>query len=259
MKILRSLFLIINYKTLVITTLSVLATWLCIELYIYAEFPLTLLGIAIVFPIVFSINSAYKRRERALLALAEIRGFALGIYQSAKNLSDNFTQADEERMQSKLIELFRAIKNFLEGPRDQSKELEKEIYLKLDDVSKEIRYLKDAGLAGRFVSRLNQYLTRLTVGIDTMKVIFYYRTPRTLRAYSKIFIYLFPLVYAPYFATLASDYIFGLGYVMPVMFSFILVSLDNVQEHLEDPYDQIGEDDINMDMSDVEVMVGKNS
>lgn len=31
---------------------------------------------------------------------------------------------------------------------------------------------------------------------------------------------------------------------MPVLFSFILVSLDNIQEHLENPFDQIGEDDV---------------
>jgi len=31
---------------------------------------------------------------------------------------------------------------------------------------------------------------------------------------------------------------------MPVLFTAILVSLDNIQEHLENPFDQIGEDDI---------------
>jgi len=36
----------------------------------------------------------------------------------------------------------------------------------------------------------------------------------------------------------------GLAYVMPVLFTTILVSLDNIQEHLENPFDQIGEDDI---------------
>ena len=33
-------------------------------------------------------------------------------------------------------------------------------------------------------------------------------------------------------------------YVIPVLFNTILVSLDNIQEHLENPFDQIGEDDI---------------
>jgi predicted membrane chloride channel (bestrophin family) len=35
-----------------------------------------------------------------------------------------------------------------------------------------------------------------------------------------------------------------LYYVIPVLYSFILVSLDNIQDHLENPFDDIGEDDI---------------
>ena len=33
-------------------------------------------------------------------------------------------------------------------------------------------------------------------------------------------------------------------YVVPTLFSVLLVSLDNIQEHLENPFDQIGEDDV---------------
>ena len=36
----------------------------------------------------------------------------------------------------------------------------------------------------------------------------------------------------------------GLEYVTPVLLTMILVSLHNIQEHLEDPFDQVGEDDI---------------
>ena len=46
------------------------------------------------------------------------------------------------------------------------------------------------------------------------------------------------------FAYIAQDYSSGLMYVMPILFSFILVSLDNIQAHLENPFDQIGEDDV---------------
>jgi hypothetical protein len=35
-----------------------------------------------------------------------------------------------------------------------------------------------------------------------------------------------------------------LAYIMPVLLSVILVSLDNIQDHLENPFDQIGEDDV---------------
>ena len=53
-----------------------------------------------------------------------------------------------------------------------------------------------------------------------------------------------PILYGPYFAAVAQDYSSGLIYVMPVLFTMILVSLDNIQDHLENPFDQIGEDDI---------------
>ena len=257
MKFIRSVALILNYKTLIVTGISVLGTWVCIQFDITANFPLTIVGIAIVFPIVFSISGAFKRRERALTSLAEIRGFALGIYLTAKNLSDVFTEEDDQRIKTRIVDLFTAIKLFLESPRVHSKELEKKIYVNLGELSQEVRFLKDQGLSGRFASRLSQYLTRLTVALDTMKVIFYYRTPLTLRAYSKVFIYAFPIIYAPYFALISYDYAGYLSFVMPVLFSFILISLDNIQEHLEDPYDQIGEDDITIDIEDIKDMIGK--
>ena len=33
---------------------------------------------------------------------------------------------------------------------------------------------------------------------------------------------------------------------MPVLFAPVLVSLDNIQEHLENPFDQIGQDDVSI-------------
>ena len=37
---------------------------------------------------------------------------------------------------------------------------------------------------------------------------------------------------------------FGLEYVTPILLTMILVSLENIQEHLENPFDQVGEDDV---------------
>jgi hypothetical protein len=33
---------------------------------------------------------------------------------------------------------------------------------------------------------------------------------------------------------------------MPVLLTVIPVSLDNIQEHLENPFDQVGEDDVSI-------------
>jgi hypothetical protein len=77
-----------------------------------------------------------------------------------------------------------------------------------------------------------------------VKHVYQYRTPVTLRAYSKVFIYLIPVLLGPYFAAISLEYSSSLTYVMPVLLSVILVSLDNIQEHLENPFDQVGGDDV---------------
>ena len=65
-KLIKRIFLIINLKTVIITALSIASTSFCLHYDIKANFPLTLIGTAIVFPVVFSIGGAYKRREIAL-------------------------------------------------------------------------------------------------------------------------------------------------------------------------------------------------
>jgi predicted membrane chloride channel (bestrophin family) len=84
----------------------------------------------------------------------------------------------------------------------------------------------------------------MIIAFDNMRIVHRYRTPITLRAYSKVFIYSFPIIYGPYFASTFHDFSAQLEYVMPVLYSFILVSLDNIQDQLEDPFDEVGEDDI---------------
>jgi hypothetical protein len=84
----------------------------------------------------------------------------------------------------------------------------------------------------------------MIIAFEDVKHIYQYRTPRTLSAFSDFFVTVLPIVYGPYFASIAQDFSIQLVYVMPVLFTMILVSLDNIQEHLENPFDQIGEDDI---------------
>ena len=47
----------------------------------------------------------------------------------------------------------------------------------------------------------------------------------------------------------------GLEYMMPVVFTFILISLDNIQSHLENPFDQVGEDDVKFDVELMEELL----
>ncbi len=246
MRIVRSLYLIINYKTFLVTALSLVSTWLCTKYNYKADFPLTLVGIAIVFPVVFSIDSAYKRRERALMLLADLEAHLVALNMAAKdwlrNMDNDFLTAYRQR----LLAVYAAIKNFF-LQKESSAEGEKKISLAMSKLSEATQQLRDYNLPAGEMSRVNQYLSKILIDIENLKTIFYYRTPVTLRSYSRVFIYAFPIIYGPYFVYIAESFSPGLEYAMPVIFSFILVSLDNIQVHLENPFDQLGEDDIKFD------------
>ena len=51
--------IIVNAKTIAITAAAVVSTWLCSYYNIKADFPMTLVATAVVFPIVFSIGAAW--------------------------------------------------------------------------------------------------------------------------------------------------------------------------------------------------------
>ncbi len=76
----HAIFLIFNLQILVIYILAVTSTILCIHFEYEADFPLSLIATSIVFPIVFSIGGAYKRREAALREYAAIKGCLRAIF-----------------------------------------------------------------------------------------------------------------------------------------------------------------------------------
>lgn len=129
----------------------------------------------------------------------------------------------------------------------RSAKYEENVYKKFSELSAFIKDdLRGNGLPSGETSRCNQFLSKMIVAFEDVKHIYQYRTPRTLSAFSDLFVTILPVLYGPYFAAVSADYAPSLVYVLPVMFTMILVSLDNIQEHLENPFDQIGEDDISI-------------
>lgn len=251
-RVLRSFLLIINYKTLIITTLSVISTYVCYRLGFTAKFPDMLVGVAIVFPVVFSIGSAYNRRENALQRFSDFKGHAIAIYYAARDwTTDNDHDLPDEvrKLVMEMISIMR--KMFNSDKRIELRENERRIYASFSRLSGIVKAMRDHGVQTSETSRVNQYVSKMIIAFDNLQVVHSYRTPITLRAYSKVFIYIFPIIYGPYFASTFNDFSANLEYVMPVLYSFILVSLDNIQDHLEHPFDEVGEDDIRIDEEEI--------
>ena len=251
-RVLKSFLLIINYKTLIITALSVISTYICIEYEITARFPDMLVGVAIVFPVVFSISSAYTRRETALQRLSDFKGHAVAMYYAMRDWPSDKANDLTDRMKGIMNEITWIMRDmFIKHHRKDWEKNEHEIYERFSGLSQLTMELRNYGVQSGEISRISQYVSKMIIAFDNLKVIHAYRTPITLRAYSKVFIYVFPILYGPYFAATANDYSSGLEFVMPILYSFILVSLDNIQDHLEHPFDEIGEDDIRIDERDM--------
>ena len=104
------------------------------------------------------------------------------------------------------------------------------------------------------IIRVKNELFESVEKLNTLKI---HSTPIPLRLYCLVFIYLSPLVYNS--NILASfDKNNFLELVVSIFFSviigFILMALYNIQEYIEDPFDQEGLDDLKFD----EMLVGDN-
>lgn len=246
-KVVKSFSSIINYKTFIITALSVLSTYLCIQYGLTAKFPDMLVGVAIVFPVVFSIGSAYTRRETALQRFSDFKGHAIAIYYATRDWPTEKENDLPVRISQSIRDIMIQMKVMLKGSTIAWVDKEKTMYEKFSNLSKLTMELRKLGVQSGEISRVSQYVSKIIIAFDNMKIVHQYRTPVTLRMYSKVFIYIFPIIYGPYFASSFKDYSASLEYVMPILYSFILVSLDNIQDHLENPFDEVGEDDIIID------------
>ena len=77
-----------------------------------------------------------------------------------------------------------------------------------------------------------------------------HRTPIAIRAYCLIFIYIYPLIYTPALYHKLHDGVSlnesWIVYALSSISTFILISLYNVQDQMENPFDQKGLDDIRL-------------
>ncbi len=254
-KMFKSFSLIINYKTFIITALSVMSSYACFHLGLTAKFPDMLVGVAIVFPVVFSIGSAYTRRETALQRYADFKGHAIAIYFATRDWTTSKESTLPMQMSQLVQDMIRQVKQMLLLSPEEFRKCEKEMYVLFSKLSIMSMELRGLGVQSGEISRVSQYVSKVIIAFDNMKIIHNYRTPVTLRTYSKVFIYVFPIIYGPYFASTFHDYSAQLEYVMPILYSFILVSLDNIQDHLENPFDEVGEDDIVIDAEEIKQLL----
>jgi predicted membrane chloride channel (bestrophin family) len=237
----------VNLKSVLISALAILSTWVSLRLGITADFPLTLVATAIVFPLVFSISTAYARREKALEDYGKLKALGRSLYLASRDWLPLQDKDRDHELKAALYELLSASRDMFTSPLSEMTGFEARIHAAFDRLSLFVRDMRAAGLSATECSRLNQYVSHMMTAFENIKHIYEYRTPRTLRAFSEFFILLLSILYGPYFAYQAVEFSPDLFFIMPALFALILVGLANIQDHLENPFDQIGQDDVAID------------
>ena len=93
--------IIINFRTLITLLLSVTVPFIAYEFEVVYNIDLTLMSIAIIFPLVFTIRGAFRRREKALEHLSRFRA-SLRTVESfflASKMSDELKSESERKIQ----------------------------------------------------------------------------------------------------------------------------------------------------------------
>src|SRR5258708_32215541 len=142
-KIIKSVRHIINYKTFLITGLSVLSSYLCFHLGLTAKFPDMLIGVAIVFPVVFSIGSAYTRRETALQRFSDFKGHAIALYYASRDWSTEKDHELSSKARTLILELLLTMKDMFKSKShdvwDKDEKIIYELFSKLSSLTMEFR------------------------------------------------------------------------------------------------------------------------
>ncbi len=235
MKIL-SLF---NLRTFLVLLISQLATFLVIHYQIKYQFDFLLFGLAIGFPLAFSIQAAFRRRDRALEYFSMFKGSTLAIHYSFS--------VSEDLLPEKKIEIRSILKSMSDQLIRQLQERIKSYSPMLEAVDKILEFIERnrETLSNRNVLRIIRYLRDVTESSTYLVSLVRHRTMIGLRVYSLAFILIFPVIQAPILNYKLGDLIPTWAfYSLMALGSLLLITLSNFQKMIEYPFDSRGMDNI---------------
>ncbi len=211
---------------------SAITTFLCvksgfaIEMHVVAS--VFFIGIFVSFTIVM--NTADERRFKAYDEIALIKANLISFLQITQ--FRNLSKGDYDNIANGLSEIMPALSAFLyenDIKTAQSKLFYTEQKLKHLELIVEI--LRKANLPSPELSRMHQWLGQIYFSLEKLLIIKEHRTPLILRMFLKFALIISVFVLAPEFANLQYW-----GIVMSAVIAFLLISLIEIQNRIENPF-----------------------
>ena len=247
---LKAIYYVLNLRLIIILIETILVLQLYKTYDIKIEIDLTVLSVAIVFPLVFSITSAYQRRQDSIRHYTGFRNKIIDLTNLIYSV-DNIDKEEYNLLFQELLTLQKSINSMLLSDLNQlyqSKEYRK---LRKNIFSQIIR------IKNKFNEREKDSIIRvkneLFFDVEMLNGIRIHGTPISLRVYCLIFIFISPFLFSSNQFFISESFKTELfSTIISLTISFILMALYNVQEYIENPFDQKGLDDLKINSLQVE-------
>jgi len=230
-----------NLRTFLALAISQAAAFITWKYQIKFDFSLMLFSLCVVFPLHYSIQAAFKRRDRALEYFSLFKAGSLALVYSF-HVAEDLDEKKKQEANTLLKNLFQQLVSLLETRTNNYPSFKQNldalfvfIENNREEISKRnvlrmIRYAKD-------VAESSVYLVSLVN----------HRTMAGMRFYGLFFILLFPILQAPILfhrlENLVSVFSF---HALLAICSLILITLSNFQLMIEYPFDKHGIDNIQL-------------
>eukprot|EP00292_Cryptomonas_paramecium_P000132 CAMPEP_0113729556 /NCGR_PEP_ID=MMETSP0038_2-20120614/42627_1 /TAXON_ID=2898 /ORGANISM="Cryptomonas paramecium" /LENGTH=243 /DNA_ID=CAMNT_0000661435 /DNA_START=89 /DNA_END=817 /DNA_ORIENTATION=- /assembly_acc=CAM_ASM_000170 len=220
---------------------------------------MSIVAVGTIFPLVFSVQASFQRRERALAALASLKGSIFAVYLMFKSWDRERTGKWATEAELIFHKLLDDIEYYLRHP-SLPEESGNVIY---DGFATLARKMNEFGPAAGFnrggeggMGRMAAFLQEMVKSFEAVRAIRDTETPVGLRLFCFALIHVAPVLLAPYWVHFCADQsrteLLGgraeACYFVAVTFVLIVMTLHRVQVELEDPFDGDGDDDIKWDV-----------
>ena len=248
----QSIFSVFNRRIAFVILDALFVFWLYTALDLKMMVDLYIISIAIIFPLVFTITSAFNKRQDSLKHFSSLRTKIIEL-SNIVSAVEKITTANKKKFNqllSKTHKEFYAslINRSNENNRFNSRLRSKEIFDFLIENNQHFSEIEK----NRSLVVKSEIFTK----IELLIALESHGTPISLRNYCLVFIYLFPWIYTPSLIqdteSLSQDFSLYMAIVFSVFISFILMALFNVQSFIENPFDQKGLDDIKLNEFEID-------
>ena len=275
----RGLRFALTWHSIFMVSVTCFCTFLCSKGLFDIKFntSMTILAAGTIFPLVFSVQAGFSRRDDALSAMAKLKGAMFTVYLMFKTWEKEKQgkwgwetdgsgrwAAELDTVYEKLLD---DIELYLRSSRPAPEESGNVVYdglvtlgTMMEKFAPHCGHTIYGGQLG--IGRMSCYHRDIVSSFERVRAILDTQMPVGLRLFCFALIHVSPIVLAPYwnrfcgekmvhyshYAMMESQYGCQAGYFIAITYVLILVTLYRVQAQLENPFDGGNLDDINWEL-----------